>query len=357
MEGGLYRVNVHIVVKGDTLWKIARQYGISFEELKKVNAHLANPDYIVPGMKIFLPKGKQGGKLPDKQKQPLPLEKQKPHEKPVKPESSAPPVPPVPKSTPPTPKPEMKPAPKPEVKPMPKPPTPPVPKPTPPIPNPEKPESPSYETPPVPSEPLMQQYPMTHPMVIGIPCGWMPIYDADCYPHAYPMPPQQMPMPPQHHQPTPPMMSPQPMPPQWQMEPESSSKCLQDESPIMPGQGPGWSPNHCDSMKLKESPTHPIAPIESSSFDLAPPAYCPPEQGYIPQQMPQQGMGQPMQGIQAVQHPHLMHLCTSCGTQMSQTPYNGMPIMGMPPMYNHGNWQQDTPPMQWHPNQNPMGYK
>ena len=39
----------------DTLWKIARQYGIPFEELKRVNAHLANPDYIVPGMKIFLP--------------------------------------------------------------------------------------------------------------------------------------------------------------------------------------------------------------------------------------------------------------------------------------------------------------
>ena len=42
------QVEVHIVVKGDTLWKIARQYGIPFEELKRVNAHLANPDYIVP---------------------------------------------------------------------------------------------------------------------------------------------------------------------------------------------------------------------------------------------------------------------------------------------------------------------
>jgi morphogenetic protein associated with SpoVID len=48
-------MNVHIVQKGDTLWKIARQNGVSFDELKRMNAHLANPDYIVPGMKIFLP--------------------------------------------------------------------------------------------------------------------------------------------------------------------------------------------------------------------------------------------------------------------------------------------------------------
>ena len=54
-------MEVHIVVKRDTLWKIARQYGIPFEDLKRVNAHLANPDYIVPGMKIFLPKRQHHG--------------------------------------------------------------------------------------------------------------------------------------------------------------------------------------------------------------------------------------------------------------------------------------------------------
>jgi len=48
-------VRIHIVQKGDTLWKIARQHGISFEDLKRLNAHLANPDYIVPGMEIILP--------------------------------------------------------------------------------------------------------------------------------------------------------------------------------------------------------------------------------------------------------------------------------------------------------------
>ncbi len=55
MEGGSFLVEVHIVQKGDTLWKISRQFGVSFDELKRVNAHLANPDYIVPGMKITLP--------------------------------------------------------------------------------------------------------------------------------------------------------------------------------------------------------------------------------------------------------------------------------------------------------------
>lgn len=56
-------MRVHIVQKGDTLWKIAKQYGIGFDELKRLNAQLANPDYIVPGMEIFLPeKGETGGK-------------------------------------------------------------------------------------------------------------------------------------------------------------------------------------------------------------------------------------------------------------------------------------------------------
>ena len=64
MEGGNFQVEVHVVVRGDTLWKIARQYGIPFDELKRANAHLANPDYIVPGMKIFLPNKSTGGKQP-----------------------------------------------------------------------------------------------------------------------------------------------------------------------------------------------------------------------------------------------------------------------------------------------------
>ncbi|WP_052352841.1 SafA/ExsA family spore coat assembly protein, partial [Neobacillus dielmonensis] len=48
-------MKIHIVQKGDTLWKIAKKYGVNFEELKKLNTQLSNPDMIMPGMKIKVP--------------------------------------------------------------------------------------------------------------------------------------------------------------------------------------------------------------------------------------------------------------------------------------------------------------
>jgi morphogenetic protein associated with SpoVID len=48
-------LKIHIVQKGDTLWKIAKKYGVDFEELKKMNSQLSNPDMIMPGMKIKVP--------------------------------------------------------------------------------------------------------------------------------------------------------------------------------------------------------------------------------------------------------------------------------------------------------------
>lgn len=48
-------MKIHIVQRGDTLWSIAEKHGVMFEEVQKLNAHLANPDMIVPGMKIKLP--------------------------------------------------------------------------------------------------------------------------------------------------------------------------------------------------------------------------------------------------------------------------------------------------------------
>lgn len=48
-------MHIHIVQKGDTLWKLAQEYQVDFEELKKANAHLADPDKIMPGMKIKIP--------------------------------------------------------------------------------------------------------------------------------------------------------------------------------------------------------------------------------------------------------------------------------------------------------------
>lgn len=48
-------MKIHIVQKGDTLWEISQKYNVDFEELKEMNAHLASPDMIMPGMKIRIP--------------------------------------------------------------------------------------------------------------------------------------------------------------------------------------------------------------------------------------------------------------------------------------------------------------
>lgn len=50
-------MKIHIVQKGDTLWKIANKYGVDFEQLKSMNTQLSNPDLIMPGMKIKVPSG------------------------------------------------------------------------------------------------------------------------------------------------------------------------------------------------------------------------------------------------------------------------------------------------------------
>ena len=50
-------MKIHIVQKGDTMWKLAEKYGVDFEALKKVNSHIADPDMIMPGMKIKVPTG------------------------------------------------------------------------------------------------------------------------------------------------------------------------------------------------------------------------------------------------------------------------------------------------------------
>lgn len=50
-------MRIHIVQKGDSLWTIAKQYGVDFEELKAANQQLANENELMPGMKIYLPNG------------------------------------------------------------------------------------------------------------------------------------------------------------------------------------------------------------------------------------------------------------------------------------------------------------
>lgn len=50
-------MKIHIVQKGDTLWKIAEKYNVDFEQLKNMNTQLSDPDMIMPGMKIKIPSG------------------------------------------------------------------------------------------------------------------------------------------------------------------------------------------------------------------------------------------------------------------------------------------------------------
>ncbi|KGX89199.1 SafA/ExsA family spore coat assembly protein [Pontibacillus litoralis] len=60
-------MKIHVVQKGDTLWKIAQKYGVNFEELKGMNTQLSNPDMIMPGMKIKVPSDSK----PVKKEQPI----------------------------------------------------------------------------------------------------------------------------------------------------------------------------------------------------------------------------------------------------------------------------------------------
>lgn len=48
-------MKIHIVQKGDTLYKIAHAYGVSLEELMEMNQHLSDPNMLMPGMKIHIP--------------------------------------------------------------------------------------------------------------------------------------------------------------------------------------------------------------------------------------------------------------------------------------------------------------
>ncbi len=80
-------MKIHIVQKGDTLWNLAKKYGVSFDELKKMNSQLSNPDMIMPGMKIKIPgtgSGKQGNiQIGSKKEMPIQGMQQQVKEKPI----------------------------------------------------------------------------------------------------------------------------------------------------------------------------------------------------------------------------------------------------------------------------------
>lgn len=55
MLKGVFVLKIHIIRQGDTLFKLAKQYGVDLEDVIKSNPQLASPDTIMPGMKIMIP--------------------------------------------------------------------------------------------------------------------------------------------------------------------------------------------------------------------------------------------------------------------------------------------------------------
>ncbi|MCZ2258399.1 LysM peptidoglycan-binding domain-containing protein [Sporosarcina sp. G11-34] len=369
-------MKVHVVVRGDTLWKISRQYGIPFEELKRVNAHLANPDYIVPGMKIFLPEkhsgskgeGKEhvkgGGTGPEHVKPTTPAKPEhrpehkqehkpahKPEHKPAHKQEHKQEHKPAHKQEhkqehKPAHKQEHKQEHKPEHRPEHKPATP-IPKPTPPIP-PVQPVPPMQPMPPQ-MHPMPPMPPQMHP-IYAIPCGWMPIFDADCHPFIHPGQIQHVPMPAA----PPPMPSPTFQEPVFGIDDETyleSTGPIPMPKPVQNSVPYGW--------KMLESPEFPFeepltfnrpAPQPSPEFiqqeesaieqeQFNQPEFQQPMMPYPPMQMPMNPCGCPPAsncgcgGSYSMPAQAPMNFCNACSQPIQAMPYPMMPY----PQHRH-NW-------------------
>ena len=53
-----YSIIMYVVKKGDTLWKIAKKYGSTIDDIVRTNG-IENPDKIYPGEKLYIPKYKR----------------------------------------------------------------------------------------------------------------------------------------------------------------------------------------------------------------------------------------------------------------------------------------------------------
>ncbi|GAF12285.1 YrbA protein [Bacillus sp. JCM 19045] len=53
--GGILKVRIHIVQKGDTLWKLAKKYDTDPDQIQATNPTIVNPEMLMPGMKIKVP--------------------------------------------------------------------------------------------------------------------------------------------------------------------------------------------------------------------------------------------------------------------------------------------------------------
>ena len=46
---------IYYTRKGDTLWKIAKRFGSTMDDIIRVNK-IENPDVILPGQQLFIPR-------------------------------------------------------------------------------------------------------------------------------------------------------------------------------------------------------------------------------------------------------------------------------------------------------------
>jgi len=358
MKGGII-LHVHVVQRGDTLWKIAKQYGVSFDEVKRLNAHLANPDYVVPGMKIFVPE--QSAKVQGTMEHPYnndrPVKNNKeeytiqPAPKPTQaaPQNVPPPLP-VPQSVPkptmqPAPAPTPAPAPIPTPKPVQQPVQQPKPQPAPqPMPMPQPMPQPVTQFVPMP-QPINQHLTMNQmmPPYMGIPYGWIPVPDMDLQ-HAQVLPTQQAPAP----APAPAPVPPKPMPvPKQEPELKPMPQPAPHTKPT-PTQPHGWQ--LLDSSSLRE--------IETSSMDLTPyPTHQQPVQHDYQQYFHQPspcGCGKQNQGFDQPAYEPTPYPTQTLGAHQDQ--YSMMPQHHMMMAPQMSPYMACTPCQMWPAPQGHWGY-
>ncbi|WP_017381199.1 LysM peptidoglycan-binding domain-containing protein [Paenisporosarcina sp. TG-14] len=305
-------MHVHVVQKGDTLWKISRQYGVSFDEVKRLNAHLANPDYIVPGMKIFVPE--KSTKKQEIKEHPYA------NNRPVKNNKEEY----VPKALP-------KSLPKSMPQPMPQKPYPPMqpihihmPEPKQPQPIPQ----PTIQMPPqVFQQPINQHLTMTQmvPPYMGVPYGWVPVPDMDVH-HPQVLPSTQVPA-----KPTPqPEHIPAPKLPQgWQLDDSSSLGDVESSLQV-----PQLSPQY-------QQPPSPCGP--------PPPEYYQQQQQLQPEYYQNQQAPSPCGPPPPAYYQHQQPPC-GCGQPSYAQPASGyMPHQGQSP-----DVMQESDEMMHHPNMMPQ---
>lgn len=53
-ESGALHVKIHVVNRGDSLWRVSQQYGVSTNRIVRING-LENPDKLVIGLALLIP--------------------------------------------------------------------------------------------------------------------------------------------------------------------------------------------------------------------------------------------------------------------------------------------------------------